>query len=419
MKEAVTMSAKNLDRFHILKKIEAKELTQVEGSLLLKLGERQVRRLLVRLKEEGPKGIVSKLAGRSGNRAKSCEFKRKVMVLLREKYEGFGPTLASEKLLAIEGLKVSNETVRKWMMESQMWTTRKRRKNLHPSRNRRSCFGELIQADGSPYHWFGENEPSANLTVLIDDATSRITGLYFSETETLGSYFKALEQHLTRYGRPRALYTDHFSVFRSSKETGKTQMQIALNELEIESIVANSPQAKGRVERVNRTLQDRLTKELCLRGIKTIEEANDYLEEYVEEHNRKFSKEPMSVFNAHRPLEGYDLERILCRKEVRSLDCCGIFQFNKIHYQVQGKWDYSSLNKEKVEIRVKKEGEMRVFLKEKEVEVMRLDEIVGGPIELNRKELMYWNPRGYKVKATHPWKIGLQRETIKNRMTMV
>lgn len=419
MREAVNMSNKDLDRLVILKKVIAKELTQLEGAHYLRIGERQIRRLIARFKEGGPKGIISKLVGRQGNRSKSLEFKQRVLALLKEKYENFGPTFAAEKLCRIEGLEISAETVRKWMIENHLWMPRKTRKKLHLPRQRRPCFGELIQADGSPHCWFGEEGPKANATVLIDDATSAITGLYFSETETLEGYFMALEQHLTKYGRPRALYTDRFSIFRSPKETGKTQMQIALEELEVESILARSPQAKGRVERVNRTLQDRLTKELRLRGIKTIEEANRYAAEYIEEHNKNFSKKPMSAFDAHRSLEGYDLERILCRKEERSLDSCGIFQFNKTHYQIQGVLDYKRLKKRKVEIRVSRTGKMRVFLGDKEVGVGRLDEIMGQPEELNRKEVMNWHPRTYKVKPTHPWKVGLERETVRNRMTMV
>jgi transposase InsO family protein len=405
VREAVNMSNKDLDRLHILKKVQARELTQVDAGQLLKIGERQIRRLLVRLEEQGPKGIVSKLVGRQGNRSKPKHFKQGILALLKEKYEGFGPTLAAEKLLAIEGLKISAETIRKWMIESHLWISRKKRPKQHLLRLRRACFGELLQGDGSPHRWFGEDEPEANATVLIDDATGIITGLFFSETETLEGYFKALEQHLNRYGRPRALYTDRYSVFCSHKGTGKTQMQMALGELDIQLILARSAQAKGRVERVNRTLQDRLTKEFRLRGIKTIEQANKYAAEYVEEHNKKFSKKPMSAFDAHRSLEGYDLERILCRKEERSLNSSGIFQFNKVFYQIQGVSEYRRLNKRKVEIRVTRAG-MRVFLAGRQLEVLRLDEIIGQPLELNRKEVMNWHPKEYKVKASHPWKTG-------------
>lgn len=419
MRETVNMSNKDLDRVVILKRVMAKELTQVEGGNLLGISDRQVRKLLHRLKEEGPKGIVSKLVGCRGNRTKPVHFKQRVLALLKEKYEGFGPTLATEKIIEIEGLLISRETTRQWMIENRLWIPRKHRTRSHMPRLRRPCFGELIQADGSPFYWFGDELPAANATVFIDDATSMITGLFFSETETAEAYFRALEQHLKSYGRPRALYTDKFSVFRSPRGTGKTQMQLALQELDVELILANSPQAKGRVERANRTLQDRLTKEFRLRGIKTIEQANAYAEEYVESHNRNFSKKPMNGFDVHRPLEGYDLKRILCRKEVRSLDSSAVFQYNKVHYQLQDVSEFRRLNRRKVEVREPENGKIRVFIKDKEFKVLRLDEVMELPRELNRKEVMVWRPgRGnhHKVKTTHPWKKDFARKIEMNEV---
>ena len=167
VREAVNMSNKDLDRLYILKKVQSKELTQVEAGRLLKLGERQIRRLLTRFKEEGSKGIISKLVGRQGNRNKPKHLKQRVLALLKEKYEDFGPTLAAEKLFLIEGLKISAETIRKWMIESHLWVPRKKRPKQHLPRYRRACFGELLQGDGSPHHWFGEDGPEANATVLI------------------------------------------------------------------------------------------------------------------------------------------------------------------------------------------------------------------------------------------------------------
>ncbi len=418
MKEVMCMTHKDLDRIAILNKVVTKELTQLEASRLLRIGDRQVRKLIFRLRNEGPKGVISRLVGRKGNRNKPIEFKQKVLALLKEKYEDFGPTLAAEKLFELDDLKVSNETLRQWMIENHLWIPRKKRINTHLPRHRRPCFGELIQCDGSPHYWFGEDKPEANATVFIDDATGIITGLFFSPTETLEGYFKALEIHLRKYGLPRALYTDKYTVFKSRSGKGKTQMQIALQELDIELILANSPQAKGRVERSNRTLQDRLTKEFRLRGIRSVEEANEFAGEFIERYNEKFSKKPMSDFDAHRPLEGYDLHRILCRREERSLNLSGIFQFNKVCYQVQGISELRRLNRKKVEIRIKDE-KMRVFLENQEIQVLPLTEIMKQPSELERRELIGWQPKGHKVKATHPWKIGLQRETTKNRMLMV
>ena len=414
MGEMMSMSRRDLDRLKILEKVKDKELKQVEAGRLLRISDRQVRTLVHRLKHEGPNGIVSRLVGRVGNRNKPVSFKERVIALLREKYEGFGPTLAAEKLFELEGLKISEETVRLWMIEHRLWVPRKIKCNIHPPRLRRPCFGELVQADGSPHHWFGPDYPEANATVLIDDATSMITGLYFSNTETLEGYFQGLEQHLSQYGRPLALYTDHTTIFHCAKGTEKTQAHRALDKLGIELILASTPQAKGRVERVNRTLQDRLVKEFRLRGIHTIEQANAYAVEFVKKHNENFSKKPMSACDAHRSLEGYDLERILCRREERSLNSSAIFQFNKVHYQIQGIFEYRRLNKQKVEIRITRAGKMRVFLKDKEVPVLSLCEVLEQPIELNRKEVLKWAPtasRGHKPGPKHPWRQRHDRQT--------
>lgn len=231
--------------------------------------------------------------------------------------------------------------------------------------------------------------------------------------ETLEAYLAAMEQHLNQYGRPRAMYTDYSTIFTSPKEGGKTQMQKVLGELEIESILANTPQAKGRVERANRTLQDRLKKEFRLRGITTIEQANEYAKEFVKKYNELFSKKPMSAYDAHRPLEGYDLERILCRKEERSLKSSAIFQFKGVHYQIQGISEYHRLNKKKIEIRITRQGRMRVFLKGKEVKVLPLSEVMEKAKEMSRKEVIRWEPRKqYRPGPNHPWKQNTQQQRI-------
>jgi hypothetical protein len=328
-------------------------------------------------------------------------------------YEGFGPSLAGEKLLEQHNIKISEETLRKWMIESNLWTPRKNRTAIHKTRMRRPCFGELIQADGSPHRWFGDDGPMVNLTVLIDDATSTITSLFFSETETLDGYFIALERHLQRYGRPRALYTDHASIFYHKKNIKPTHMQRALKELDIELILANSPQAKGRIERANRTLQDRLVKEMRLRGITTIEAANAYIPEFIEKYNERFSKEPMSDYNAHRSTDGYDLEKILCRHETRRINGSASFHFNGVVYQVQGISEIRRLNKRKIELCLSRTGTLRAFLDEREIKVTPLSELIEPIRELSHREILSWDSRKVRsVPVTHPWKADFHRRQI-------
>ena len=404
----LNMSHKELDRYSVLQRVLAKDLTQQEAANLLSLKERQIRYLLTHIKKKGAEGLISKHRGKKGNHRKPDAFRQHVLALAKEQYEGFGPTLFKEKLEERHGLKVGTETLRLWLIEANLWIPRKQKQKVHIPRSRRDCFGELIQADGSHHRWFGEDGPMVNLCVFIDDATSRVTGLYFSESETLDSYFEALKQHLKQYGRFRALYVDRSSVYHSQREGGVTQMQRALKALDIELIYANSPQAKGRVERANRTFQDRLLKELHLRGIKTLEEANKFAAEYLATHNKKFSKKPMNDFDAHRPLDGYDLERILSRYETRTLLSSGIFQFNKTMYQIQGISELRRLKGKRVEIRVMKEGLIKVYLGDRELQALPLSEVMGEPVlELSRKEVLCWKSgRGRKtpVPAWHPWK---------------
>jgi len=402
MGELINMSKKEIDRYHILKQIVDKNITQKQGAKLLNLTPRQVRNLLKKLKKRGVEGLISCCRGKSSNHHKSKEFKQSILHLVKTKYEGFGPTLAKEKLEEFDKLKISVEALRLWMIESELWVPRKRRRKKHLPRQRRPCFGELIQADGSHHRWFGEDHPMANLNVLIDDATSTITSLHFSETETLNSYFQAFEKHFIKYGLPRAFYTDRFSVFKSHKENGSTHMQKSLKLLDVELILANSPQAKGRVERTNRTLQDRLLKELKLKGITNIDDANAFVPKFIDEYNNKFSKKPMSSFDAHRPLEGYDLNRVLCRYEERTLISGSLFQYNNSFYKVQDIAGVRKMKGRKVEVRVDKMGQMRVFYKDKELKVERLDKITEQPLTLSRKEILSWTPEGKDLRKNIP-----------------
>jgi transposase len=402
MREMITMSAKELDRLTVLERISRKEVSQQQAAKILEISDRQVRNLLKKLKTGGRSAIASKSRGKPSNRQISPATKEKVVALMHEKYEGFGPTFIQEKLEELDGIRLSTETIRSWMLAANLWSPKVRRIKVHLPRDRRPCFGELIQGDGSHHRWFGEDLPMANLTVLIDDATGILTALYFSETETLVGYFQALEQHLGRYGRPRAIYTDRHAVFEARDGKGETQMQRALKELDIQLILALSPQAKGRVERANRTLQDRLVKEMALRGIKTIEEANKFANTFMEIWNKKFSKEPMSSFDAHRSLEGYDLPRILSRKETRTLLVDLSFQFNGDFYSVQGLSDPRRNQGRKIELRLSKEGDLRAFLDDAEVQIVKGCRMVE-PVSRKQTKATRSRANGYRWRETSRW----------------
>lgn len=404
MGETWTMSRREVDRYMIIQKVLYKELKQNKAAEILGISARQLRTLQARVKNTGPRGIISKHRGKSGNHRKPKLLKQKVLLLLKEKYEDCGPTFTKEKLELWHDIRISEETLRLWMIEAHLWVPKTSRKKSHLSRLRRDCFGELIQGDASIHRWFGDDLPLVTATVLVDDATSTLTSLVFSEGETTESYFCALKQHIGRYGIPRALYTDKDAAIVPARGIGTTQVQRALRELDTELILANSPQAKGRVERINRTLQDRLVKEFRLRGIRTIEQANAFAREYVEEHNKKFSKKPKSSFDAHRPSDGYDIERILSIRETRTVlsDC--IFQYNKNFFVIQNISDTRRLKGMKVDIYSNTKGQMRVFLKDQEVAVEFWGQI-EVPQELTRKEVVIGKTREYRTQsASHPWK---------------
>ena len=245
--------------------------------------------------------------------------------VVRTNYPDFGPTLAAEVLAEKHDLVVSRETLRTWMTAAGLWLSRRQRRHFHQPRPRRECLGELVQIDGSEHRWFEGRADPCTLLVFIDDATSRLMQLRFVPSETTFSYFEALEGYLGAHGRPLAFYSDKHSVFRVSKKDlksgqGMTQFGRALAELNIEILCANSSQAKGRVERVNRTLQDRLVKELRLAGIGSIEAGNAFLPGFIERFNARFAVAPARPRDLHRPLLNLAPDRlraILCRRELR------------------------------------------------------------------------------------------------------
>ncbi|QFU10352.1 Integrase core domain protein [Rhodobacteraceae bacterium THAF1] len=256
-------------------------MTASNAANVLGLSRRQVHRRLKTFQSDGPAAIRHKARGRALNNRIDPAVREVAVTLVRENYIDFGPTFAAEKLHEDHGLKVSRETLRKWMQDAGIWLSRKQRRTFHQPRLRRECFGELIQIDGSDHHWFEDRGPSCTLLVFIDDATSTLMHLEFLMSESTFSYFGALEDYLHEHGRPVAFCSDKHTVLRAAQQGAKCghgmpQFGRALNELNIEILCANSSQAKGRVERANRTLQDRLVKELRLAGISDLKAANAF-----------------------------------------------------------------------------------------------------------------------------------------------
>ncbi len=329
--ERIELSGKERERLKVLQQVEEGHLKQIEAAHRLRLTDRHVRRLQARLRAEGDRGIVHRLRGRRSNRKmpEGCR-QRAVRQLRQTRYAGFGPTLAAEHL-ARGGIVVSRETLRKWMSAAGLWRPRHWRvKAAHVWRPRRPAFGELVMMDSSPYRWLEERGPACHLIALIDDASSRAWGRLV-EHDSSEENLRTLQGWLQRYGRPLALYTDKNSLFVTSRpvqwqeqlrgEPARTQFGRALAELGIEWIAAHSPQAKGRIERLFGTLQDRLVKEMRLQQIATLEAANRFLETtFWPCWQRRFARPPAIAVDAHRPLEHTPhLEEILSIREARTV----------------------------------------------------------------------------------------------------
>ena len=334
--DRIEMSQRERDRLKVMAPVLEGRRTQPEASRRLKRSVRQVRRIQRRLEAEGDAGVIHGLRGRPSNRAKEDSLRRRVLSRYRERYLGFGPTRAAEKLTA-EDLAVSDETLRNWLLTAGLWERRRRRDPRRRRRDRRECFGELTQADGSEHDWLEGRGPRMVLLVMIDDATSKTVARFYP-AETTEGYMDLLWRYLRRHGRRVAMYTDHDSVIRGEcpgKKPARTQFARALEELGIGGIPAGSPQAKGRVERFNGTAQDRLVKELRLAGATTIQQANEVLDTiFLPWFNRRCTVPPASRNTAHRPLHpSMNLAGILSLQEKRRVanDCTirldnGIYQ---------------------------------------------------------------------------------------------
>jgi len=341
MEPLYTMSSSELTRLQAIQALEAGVTTLAEVADRLRLSIRQAKRLRRSYRDCGPAGLVSKRRGRASNNRVDPELLAAAIERVRERYVDFGPTLASEKLTA-DGMPIKRERLRQAMIAAGIWKPDlKRRRELHPPRERRPQRGELIQGDGSPHAWFEKRGPRCTLLLLIDDATTLIAAGYFAPSETTEAYFELMRAYIERYGKPFALYVDKHSVFRTTRLTvaqdpkSPTQFARAMQELDIELICANSPQAKGRVERANRTLQDRLVKELRLYNICDIASANAFLPDYLNAHNERFAIQPRSEIDAHRPLQQTDdLHIILSHVEERVVSKDLTFKFQSKTYQL-------------------------------------------------------------------------------------
>ena len=333
------MSDEELDRVSVIERVIERRLTQREAARMLGVTSRQVRRLRRVYEEDGRRGLASKQRGRPSNRRLTSALRGEVLATVRSRYAGFGPTLANEKLTEGHGVHLSVETLRHWMIADGLWVERARRAaRIQQPRRCRPCRGELIQIDGSDHEWFEERAGRCTLLVFVDDATSALMQLLFCESESAFSYFAAMRAYLETHGKPVALYSDKAGVFRNNRKeprggTGMTQFSRALGSLNIDIVCANTPAAKGRVERAHLTLQDRLVKELRLRAISDVAAANAYAPAFMADYNRRFARAPRSEHDAHRPLlPSNDLGRIFSWQETRRVSKSLTLNYKRVLY---------------------------------------------------------------------------------------
>ena len=382
MEDILTMSRKERDYLLEMKLISEGKMSIKDASSRLMLSYRHCRRIYKRFKEEGDKGLVHRSRGRRSNRSKEESLRIQIIEIYKENYEGFGPTFASEKLRE-RGLVIDHDTLRKWLLNEGLWMLQRKRKGYRRWRERKKHFGELVQMDGSIHDWFDSGKKCC-LMNMVDDATGITYGRLFEE-ETTEAAMRTLWRWIDRYGIPQRLYTDRKNVYIVEREPtieeeleGEKPLSVfgkSCAKLGIEIIPASSPQAKGRVERKNGVYQDRLTKELKIRKIKTMEEANELLEKnFIDDLNRRFGKVAASELDYYRevPLE-IKLDNVFCYEEKRKVNNDWTIRYNNRLFQITGDNKHLPPAKRVVVVQKSLDGLLKVFYRGNEVNFIEID----------------------------------------------
>jgi len=353
----LSMSKQEFNRLDVLLRVQSGRLRVVDACALMGLHRRQVFRLLRGLKQDGAASLPSKRRGKPSNHRLPAEVRTLALSIVRERYSDFGPTFAAEKLAELHGCSVSHETLRGWMIAEGLWIDRRHRLACpHQPRRRRDCLGELVQIDGSEHAWFEIRGGTCTLLAFVDDATSRLMQMRFVASESAFDYFRTIRAYLQAYGKPVALYSDKHGIFRVNAKDAVggdriTQFGRALMALNIDIICANSPQAKGRIERAFGTLQDRMVKELRLAGISTIAAANAWLPGFIDSYNARFGRQPANAKDVHRPLTAADnLDEILAWREPRTVTLNLTLQYDQMMLMLEPTPFAQGLVRKKVEV---------------------------------------------------------------------
>ena len=404
--DIIMASQEELKRLHVIRKVQEKVIKQVEAGEILSLSSRQIRRIVKRVKAEGSRGVIHGSRGRSSNRAFGDKVKDRVLELYREKYEGFGLTLAAEKLLERDRIELSEETLRGWLIESGDWKKRRKRRGHRQWRERKEHCGEMVQMDGSHHDWLEGRGPECVLMGYIDDATGQGFGRFYEYEGTVPA-MDSFRCYIQRCGIPLKVYLDKHTTYKSNgKPTLEEELagieplsefERALKELGVEVIHAHSPQAKGRIERFFGTLQDRLVKEMRLRGLKTIGEANLFLEQYWPIYNRQFAVRAKEKGDFHRELpKRLNLDHILCMKVPRALRNDFTVAYNRRLYQIE-----DSVRVSKVLVHERVDGSLAMVSKDR---FLKFREIAIRPVKQKKGLCRQAPKKTYILPKDHAWR---------------
>ena len=424
--QLLVMSKKDIDRHDVLKRLIRKEIKRYHASKLLKLTPRHVTRLKQAVITSGATALIHKQRGQPSHNRLPEKERAKIACLLKEQYHDFGPTFAAEKLNELHKIDHDPKTIRAIQIKEGLWKPRRSKtKDVHRSwRQRRSAFGEMIQFDGSYHDWFEGRGGVRESCLLgsIDDATGMIVELEFAPHEGVFPVFAFWKAYIEKHGKPRQIYMDKFSTYKMNSHAAKdnpdlkTQFERAMIELHIEPLFANSPQAKGRVERLFDTLQDRLVKEMRLAGISTACEANVFLKEkFIPSFNEKFAVEPASSSDLHQPLtekERKSLASIFSRQEKRTIQNDFTFSFQNQWYQLTSDQPATVCKKDKVTVEERLDHTIHIRLRGKELNYALLPERpkkAAVPFVIAKSAPMPVKPR-----ANHPWRKRFNADVLKS-----
>ncbi len=406
VRDIIVMSMREVKRLKAVESAMDGHVTQKTAAAMLGLSERQVRRLVKDVRDRGDRGVIHGLRGRASNRRIPEAIRERTISLYQARYSDFGPTLATEKLMECDGLKVSDETLRRWLIEAGFWKKRRKRSGWRQWRPRKECFGQMVQMDGSHHDWLEGRGPKLVLMAYIDDATNTIYGRFYDYEGTLPA-MDSFTGYVRKYGLPMSVYLDRHTTYKSPKKLTEweeiegteslSQFERALKELGVEVIHALSPQAKGRIERLFGVLQDRLVKEMRLEGITTKEQANAFLKEYLPRYNERFGVCPANEADAHVTLPSQvDLNRYLCIKTERTIRKDNTIALDGRLYQIQEQGG------KKVVVEERLDGSMLVISKGASLKYKEITERPKKKV-VSKTDAREFN-RPSKPAKDHPWK---------------